>query len=194
MLLFDNSEPRMQGVVVWITGLAASGKTTFMGRLNDELRQAGIRPVCLDGDDLRQILRATDSKYTKAERLSLAHQYSELCAYLAKQGHTVLIATIALFHEIHDKNRASFNHYLEVLMDTPLEILQSRDPKGIYSRHSEGRLQDVAGLDWSGEFPQHPDFIVRPNALNQDSAIRGILAIVQSLQGNERQGEDESEG
>ena len=103
----------MDGAVVWVTGLTASGKTTFMTALAEDLDSHGLRTIRLDGDELRRIFRAENLAYDYEGRLALGRQYSDLCQILAAQGHLVLIATIALFHEIHEKNRRDFPNYIE---------------------------------------------------------------------------------
>jgi len=154
----------MDGAVVWITGLAASGKTTFMNALARDLNGHGLHPIRLDGDELRRVFRAENLAYDYEGRLALGRQYSDLCQMLALQGHLVLIATIALFHEIHEKNRSDLPNYLEVFMDTPLEEVQARDPKGVYAAQSNVAGTDVVGVTWAAELPVRPDFRIPPSA------------------------------
>lgn len=153
----------MTGSVVWITGVAASGKSTFMRALSRRLSASGLHPIELDGDSLRRVFRADRDAYDFDGRLALGRQYSDLCGMLAEQGHLVLIATIALFHEIHAKNRADLPHYVEVLMDTPLDVAKRRDFKGVYQGNSIGLASPVVGLDWEPQFPVKPHFRVGPD-------------------------------
>lgn len=148
------------GTVVWITGLSASGKTTLLRVLQEQLTLRGVNPICLDGDDLRRVLRLEGHSYERDERLALAFQYADMCRYLAQQGHIVLIATIALFREIHTWNRENLPNYLEVLMDFPLAELEARDPKGLYRRFRRGEVKNVAGVDMPVDLPESPHFRV----------------------------------
>ncbi len=93
---------------------------------------------------------------------------------LALQGHLVLIATIALFHEIHEKNRRDLPNYLEVFMDTPLEVVQARDPKGVYATQSNMSGTDVVGVTWAAELPTRPDFRI---PLSADGYELGLEAV-----------------
>ena len=156
-------ENAVTGSVIWITGVAASGKSTFMRALSARLCARGLDPIELDGDTLRRVFRADKGAYDFDGRLALGHQYSDLCRMLAEQGHLVLIATIALFQEIHAKNRAELPHYIEVLMDTPLDVAKSRDFKGLYRRDGMDPTSPVVGLDWNPELPKNPHFRVTPD-------------------------------
>ena len=171
----------MDGAVVWITGLAASGKTTFMEALGSDLRSHGLHPVQLDGDALRRIFRSERMAYDYEGRLALGRQYSDLCQLLAGQGHVVLIATIALFHEVHQKNRKDLPNYLEVLMDTPLEVVRARDPKSLYSRQSNDDGSEVVGISWDAEFPRHPDFRIPPSAGDYELGLESVLNRIVSI-------------
>ena len=147
---------RDQGVVVWITGLSAAGKTTFALELVKSFESLNSTPILLDGDILRELLGITGGMYSRHERLDLAFKYAGICKYLSSQGHVVVIATIALFREIHDWNRNNIFNYREVFMDYDLDELRRRDPKGIYQQHTLGEINSVAGLDFSVDLPQSP--------------------------------------
>lgn len=162
------------GAVVWITGLAASGKTTFMEALAEDLHRYGLHPIQLDGDQLRPLFRSENMAYDYEGRLALGRQYSDLCRMLASQGHLVLIATIALFHEVHQKNRRDLPNYMEVLMDTPLDVVQARDPKGIYAGQNSVGGTDVVGVAWDAEFPTHPDFRIPPSAVEYELGMKSV--------------------
>jgi adenylylsulfate kinase-like enzyme len=162
------------GVVVWVTGLSGSGKSTFAKALGEALHSKGVTPISLDGDELRVLLGVTTTGYSRDDRLSLAFRYAELCQYLALQGHIVVIATMALFNEIHAWNRSSLPNYLEVLMDYPMTQLVARDPKGLYKRHSQGEVSSVAGLDFNVDLPESPH-------LRVNGDLDGLPTVVQSL-------------
>lgn len=146
--------------MVWITGLSAAGKTTLGELLVNKLRAHSVSVVFLDGDSLRMVLGEL-STHSRKDRLRLASIYSRLCKLLADQGVLVVIATVALFREIHAWNRSNLANYIEVFLDVPLEELIRRDPKGIYERFRNGQLKNVAGLDLEVDFPDTPDFHFR---------------------------------
>ena len=149
--------------VIWITGLSAAGKTTLGRLVVDLLRLKGEPSVLMDGDELREALAAV-SNHSAAARLELAHKYSRLARMVASQGVTVVVSTVALFHEIHRWNRENLPGYFEVYLKVPINELRRRDPKGIYSRYDRGELKNVAGLDMAIEEPLQPDLIIEYQA------------------------------
>jgi adenylylsulfate kinase-like enzyme len=145
----------MSGGVVWITGLSASGKTTLGNAVTDALRSEAQNIIFLDGDVLRAVFN--DSfLHTREDRLRLAFIYSRLCKTLADQGMIVVIATVALFSEVHLWNRENIENYIEIFIDVPLSELRKRDPKGLYRKYDNGEIKDIAGLDLPVDFPTKP--------------------------------------
>ena len=105
----------MSGVITWITGLSAAGKTTLGVELTKRLQNQFEPVVFLDGDNLRTIL-GEDSTHTRDDRLRLAFIYSRLCRSIAAQNVHVVISTVALFREIHVWNRENFDNLIEVFL------------------------------------------------------------------------------
>ena len=145
--------------VIWITGLSASGKTTLGELVTDNIRAKGLDVIMLDGDDLREILGAT-KLYTREDRLNLAFVYSRMALSISRQNKIVVIATVALFKEVHEWNRENIPGYFEVFLDVPIEELKLRDPKGIYKKFDQGIIDNVAGLDLSIDKPTSPDIAI----------------------------------
>ena len=99
--------------------------------------------------------------YGRGERFQLGMKYAKLVKLLTDQGHTVVIAVIGLFHDLHKWNRSNIKNYFEVFLDVPIEELRKRDPKGIYEAYYKGEVQNVAGLDLQAEYPLAPDLHVK---------------------------------
>jgi len=147
---------------IWITGLSGSGKTTLAEQVCKKLRNSGEIVVFLDGDQLRRVFGVVDNSkinYGRDARLSLAMQYAYLSHTIAKQGVTLVIATISMFKEVHKWNRDNLPNYFEVFLKIPIEELKNRDPKGIYLRYDRGKISDVAGLDLEVDEPCSPDLL-----------------------------------
>jgi cytidine diphosphoramidate kinase len=142
-------------LAIWITGLSASGKTTLANIVSDRLRARGVPLIMLDGDNLREILGET-AHYKREDRKQLAFLYARLVQSMSKQGIVVVIATVALFKEVHEWNRKNIEGYFEVFLDVPFDELRRRDPKQIYKRFDEGKINNVAGLDFSIDTPVDP--------------------------------------
>ena len=160
------------GVVVWITGLSESGKTSVGRHLVDHLNE--FKPtVFLDGDELRSALGVTDN-YSREQRILLATTYFKLAKLLADQGLVVVVATLAMFREIYDWNRANQKNYMEIFLDVPLKVLFERDTKGLYSRYRQGLEKNIAGLDLQIDIPDDPDLIFSndQNLVAEEIALR----------------------
>lgn len=143
------------GCVIWITGLSGAGKTTLARALMPHLPP---RSLLLDGDELREVLEATTSSFDYTGRKALAFTYARLAHMLARQGLTVVVATISLFHEIHIWNRKYLPGYVEVFLDVPKNVRCTRDPKGLYAAEASGQ-QRLAGGEIAVEFPASPDIV-----------------------------------
>jgi len=115
------------------------------------------------------------SDFSREERLRLAFTYADLCRYIASQGVVVIIATIALFKEIHTWNRENLPNYYEVFLDVPLSVLRDRDSKGLYERFSKGEIRNVAGLDFEVDFPSNPDLVVGVEDKNRQVTVSEIV-------------------
>jgi len=144
------------GICYWITGLSGAGKTTISLELVKLMRKNHKNVVFLDGDNLRNIFK--NKNYSLSERLSLSYQYSSMTKLLSDQGIHVVIAVMALFHEIHQWNRKHISNYVEVFLDVSLTELERRDPKGLYKNYRLGKISGMAGLDLKADLPIKPDF------------------------------------
>lgn len=146
------SKYKAAGRVIWITGLSGAGKTTLARALLEQLPGA----VLLDGDELREALDAADNGFDATSRKKLALTYARLARLLARQGLTVVVATISCFHQVHTWNRGHLPGYLEVFLDVPEEERRRRDPKGLYAGEQAGRVTAMAGSATCVELPLSP--------------------------------------
>lgn len=166
------------GRVIWITGLSGAGKSTVAQALCDRLLWAGVSVTLLDGDELREVFQPLTARgvgYDMEGRRALALTYARLCQLMARQGQTVIIATISLFEEVHRWNRENLPGYLEVFLDVPLNELERRDPKSIYRSYRSGELTQVAGLDLDVDLPKAPDLHVTEEDYPAVDSIVGAI-------------------
>jgi len=147
----------VNGCVYWVTGLSGAGKTTLSQSLSALFQTKNQPVVVLDGDELRNVLTGPDaSGYHRDDRLALGYRYARLARYLADQDITVIVATISMFDEIYQWNRTNIAQYIEIFLDVPLEELQRRDSKFVYSSSSPGSA-DVAGIGFPIDKPTNPE-------------------------------------
>ncbi len=157
----------MSGRVVWITGLSGSGKSTVAALLTRRLGRIGRPVVLLDGDRLRRTI-AADLGYDLADRRRCAERYARLAHDLARQGLTVVVATISMFEAVRRWNRRHAPRYLEVYL---------RLPPGCTPRRPRGRRKPplVVGLDLPFEEPARPNLVFERGA----RAPRAIAADIE---------------
>lgn len=163
---------RAPGQVVWITGLAASGKTTVSRALAAAYRARTRPPVLLDGDELRFLLPVAPG-YTRPSRLRVAEFYGALAGRLAAQGHLVIVATISLMHEVHARNRAELPGYFEVLLQVPRDELERR------AAARPSASSPAVGAEIPADMPTAPDLVIEN--WGERSSQRSADLILQAL-------------
>ncbi|MFD7666051.1 adenylyl-sulfate kinase [Streptomyces sp. NPDC059788] len=186
----------MKQGVLWITGLSGAGKSTVARLVADRLTASGERPVLLDGDRLRAILPVRLG-YEAGDRRRLAKFYAELANELAGQSQFVIVATVSLFHEVHDWNRAHTSGYTEVWLRVPMDELRTREGRAAFygseggsggatdggpggaGAPPGGTLTDVVGVDTRAEFPVAPDLVIdNYGGTTAESAADRILDVL----------------
>lgn len=160
------SDAKDSGRVIWITGMSGSGKTTLAKALQKNLPGS----VLLDGDDLREALGSADYGFDVEGRKKLAETYSRIARLLARQGFTALVATISLFHDLHDWNRKNLPGYFEIFLDIPEDIRRKRDPKKLYAANTS----QMVGGEIKAELPLNPHLRLCENH-SLEEAVRTIL-------------------
>jgi adenylylsulfate kinase-like enzyme len=158
------------GRVYWFTGLSGAGKTTIGRLFFGMLRARNAAAVLLDGDILREVF-GNDLGHSREERLKSAMRNSRLCKMLSDQGIDVVCATISLFRECQEWNRAHMPGYHEIYLRVPMTVLLERDQKQLYSRALRGEVKDVMGIDVPMEEPSRPELIVENDGSEKPAAL-----------------------
>lgn len=160
--------------VYWITGLSGAGKTTIGRELYRELQKDYNNLVFLDGDELRRVF-GNDLGYSKEDRFKCAMRYARICGLLSEQGIITICCTISMFDEVRKWNRENIRNYTEVYIKVPIEILKTRNQKGLYSGIEDGTSEDVVGMDLELELPKYPDIILENNGILTPEEMAGII-------------------
>ncbi|MCG9709074.1 adenylyl-sulfate kinase [Pseudoalteromonas sp. Isolate3] len=162
-------------MVIWITGLPGAGKTTIAKQLLNTLQSQNLHANLLDGDELRSVL--DNPGYDKESRQKLAYVYSGLANLIASQNTIAIVATVAMFDEIRDWNRANLDNYLEVFVKVSDDDLLQRNKNNLYSKSN--KKSNVYGKDIPIELPKRPDIIIENN--NHSSINMHVDTIISTL-------------
>lgn len=166
-------------MLIWITGLSGSGKTTMANKVYEVIKKKYKNTVILDGDVFNEALGG-DYGYSNEGRFKSAKSIAGLCRMLSDEDLIVICATMSLFHEVQKLNRDNIDKYIEVYLHTELEELIKRDPKGLYGKALSKEINNVVGIDLSYEKPINPDIKLDTNKLdNLDSNIKILLNFIQ---------------
>ena len=168
-------------MLIWITGLSGSGKTTIANEVYKRLKKENKNTVLLDGDIIRKALNHNWG-YSLEERHRGARCVAGLCWMLEAEDLIVVCATMSLFHEIQRLNRKKINDFIEVYLDVKIEVLIKRDPKGLYHKALNGLEKNVVGIDVQYEKPKNPELTLSNAKLEElDSNVEAIIMSAESL-------------
>lgn len=156
--------------VVWFTGFSGSGKSTIADRLEQKLHEAGKRTYLLDGDNVRFGLNK-DLGFTDQDRVENIRRVAEVAKLMVDAGLIVLAAFISPFRSERQMARELMDEdeFVEVFVDTPLEICKQRDPKGLYKKVSAGELKNFTGIDSNYEPPEQAEIVLNSGELDADT-------------------------
>ena len=144
--------------VLWFTGLSGSGKSTIANLVEKKLHALGRHSFLLDGDNVRHGLNR-DLGFTDTDRVENVRRVGEVARLMADAGLIVLTAFISPFRAERDMVRALLpeGEFVEIFVDTPLDVAEARDVKGLYAKARAGALPNFTGIDSPYEPPERPD-------------------------------------
>ena len=179
-----------RGCVVWLTGLSGSGKTTIARELERQLVHARTLAYVLDGDVLRSGL-SRDLGYSLADRAENLRRAAEVGAILADAAVVAIAAFISPGRQerLAARSQIGSDRFLEVFIDTPLEVCEARDAKGLYRRAREGQLSNFTGISSPYEAPEAADLVLATVDTTPRESARAIYRLMQErglLQGARR--------
>jgi adenylylsulfate kinase len=166
--------------LIWFTGLSGSGKSTLAVQLESVLHQKGFKTYLLDGDNIRAGINK-DLSFTDADRIENLRRIGEVCKLMLDSGIVVLSAFISPFQSDRDhvKTMVGAEHYFEVFVDTPLEVCEQRDVKGLYKKARAGEIKNFTGIDSAYEIPLSPDIIIPTHTLSVDDSLALLTTVIE---------------
>ena len=146
-------------MLIWITGISASGKSTIAKRLYKVIKKRCKNTIFLDGDTFRD-LNNNDLKYTLKDRNTNAQRITKFCKYFVDQNINVICAANLTSQKYRNWCRDNIKGYYEIFIDVPLEILVKRDFKNLYKKALKGKVKNVVGVDIPFKYPKSPNLIL----------------------------------
>lgn len=146
---------QQKGFVLWFTGLPAAGKTTLANGVHQKLDSAGYKVERLDGDIIRKEL-AKDLDFSREGRRKNIERVAFVASLLSKHGVGVVASFISPYKSERELVREKVVNYIEVHVNTPLEICEARDPKGMYAKARRGEIPMFTGISDPYEEPENP--------------------------------------
>ncbi len=163
--------------VLWFTGLSASGKSTIANVVEKRLLAAGKHAYLLDGDNIRHGLNK-DLGFTEADRVENIRRVSETARLMIDAGLIVLTSFISPFRSEREMARSMFgdDEFVEIFVDTPIELCEQRDPKGLYKKARSGTIKNFTGFDSPYEEPKNPELRLATADLEVEEAASKVLS------------------
>jgi bifunctional enzyme CysN/CysC len=173
-----NQKPR----VLWFTGLSGSGKSTIANEVEKRLNLMNRHTFLLDGDNVRHGLNK-DLGFTEADRIENIRRVGEVAKLMTDAGLIVLTAFISPFRAERDMVRAMMpeGEFVEIFVDTPLEVAEERDVKGLYKKARSGALKNFTGIDSPYEAPLNPEIRVNTVEMTAAEAAEHIIRLLMPL-------------
>jgi bifunctional enzyme CysN/CysC len=179
------SERATAGATIWLTGLSGSGKSSVAVEIERRLVASGRPAYLLDGDNLRHGLTA-GLGFSAEDRAENVRRVGEIAKLMADAGLVSVVSLVSPYRVDRDRVRAAHAEaglpFVEVFVDTPLEICEARDPKGMYAKARAGEITGFTGIDDPYEAPQSPDLLLRPEDGDVSAQADLLLGLLERLE------------
>ncbi|MEM7428615.1 MAG: adenylyl-sulfate kinase [Pseudomonadota bacterium] len=166
--------------VLWFTGLSGAGKSTIADKLEQKLYQAGKRTYLLDGDNVRHGLNK-DLGFSDEDRVENIRRIAEISKLFVDSGIIVLVSFISPFRTERQMARelVEDGEFIEIFVNTPLEICEARDPKGLYKKARAGEIRQFTGIDSAYEPPQAPELVLAADRDDPDALADQVIQFLE---------------
>ncbi len=170
----------MKGFTLWFTGLSGAGKTTLSTEVSGALLERGMKVEVLDGDEVRKNL-SQGRGFSKEDRDTNILRIGYVCNLLTRNDVVAIAAAISPYRSVRDENRRRIGRYVEVYCKCDLEVLKSRDPKGLYEKAQRGEIQNFTGISDPYEAPDRAEVVVDTGRESVETCVQRILHTLEKM-------------
>lgn len=166
-----------RSAIIWFTGLSGSGKSTLAHAVEERLHQIGCRTFVLDGDNVRHGL-CGDLGFSAHDRVENIRRIGEVAKLFMEAGVIVLTAFISPFRSDRERVRGMVEHgdFIEIYCDSPIEVCESRDVKGLYKKARAGQISEFTGISSPYEIPENPELTVNTGAAKIEDCVKQVIS------------------
>ncbi|KAG0164726.1 Adenylyl-sulfate kinase [Apophysomyces sp. BC1034] len=169
---------KQKGLTIWFTGLSASGKSTLATALEQTLLHAGVGSYRLDGDNIRFGLNK-NLGFGPEDRTENIRRIAEVAKLFADATVVAITAFISPYRADRDAARALHEAagipFVEVYVDVPLEVVEQRDPKGLYKKAKAGEIKEFTGISAPYEEPKNPEIRIKTHEVSVEQGVELVL-------------------
>jgi len=167
--------------ILWFTGLSGSGKSTLANALERRLYDEGHHSYLLDGDNVRHGLNK-DLGFSDKDRIENIRRIGEVAKLFVDSGLIAMTAFISPFRSDREMVRALVKEgeFVEIFVDTPIEVCESRDPKGLYKKARAGQIKNFTGIDSPYEAPESPEITCQTAHESLEQSVDKLIAELKS--------------
>jgi adenylylsulfate kinase len=169
------------GTTIWFTGLSGAGKTTIGAQVAKELRDRQYKIEVLDGDIVRKNL-TKGLGFSREDRDENIRRIGFVAHLLTRNGVVVIVSAISPYNEIRQQVKQTIGNFIEVYVNSPLAVCESRDVKGLYKRARAGEIKNFTGIDDPYEPPIDPDVECKTDQETEAESVAKVLAKFDELQ------------
>ena len=170
---------KQHSVMIWFTGLSGSGKSTVAIALERELHKRGLLCRILDGDNIRSGIN-NNLGFSEADRVENIRRIAEVGKLFIDSGIITIAAFISPNNDIREmaSNIIGKEDFLEVFVNTPLDVCEERDVKGLYAKARKGEIKNFTGISAPFEAPEHPALLLDTSKLSLEESVNKLLELI----------------
>lgn len=163
--------------VLWFTGLSGSGKSTVASAVEKALHDSGIHTYLLDGDSVRNGINK-DLTFSQEDRKENLRRIGEIAKLFIDAGVVVLAAFVSPYKmdRLMVRNTVEDSNFVEIFVNTPLEVCEERDVKNLYAKARKGLIKDFTGVNAPYEEPEQPDIKIDTSVMSLDDSVKKIIS------------------